>query len=195
MTVTATYDAGEILRRLAGTSANILVIGGPGSGKTTLLKRLAADGSIPARHRYRFYLDMSTKESGEDFGDFVTRILHPYMTVPRNRVFDVFLYLIRAGSVLCVLDAIDEAVPNTSLEAFLGVFSDVAQALSAESTVVMSSRYSFLADSPEVRRLLNSSSLISERLVQQLHAGGVDPLELPRFSVVRLGDLKLRTDE
>ncbi|WP_462188236.1 formylglycine-generating enzyme family protein, partial [Frankia sp. CcWB2] len=99
------------------------------------------------------------------------------------------------GSVLCVLDAIDEAVPNTSLEAFLGVFSDVSQALSAESTVVMSSRYSFLADSPEVRRLLNSSSLISEQLVQQLHANGVDPLELPQFSVVRLGDLKLHADE
>ncbi|SNQ48811.1 conserved hypothetical protein [Frankia canadensis] len=195
MAVTETSDAADILRRLAGTSANVLVIGGAGSGKTTLLKRLVAAESEAITHRYRFYLDMSLKDPVEDFGEFVTRALKPYMDVPRNRVFDVFLYLIRSGSVLCVLDAIDEAVTSTSLAAFLDVFADVAQAMSAESTVVMASRYSFLADSPEVRRLLNSSSLISERLVQQLHAGGVDPLELPQFSVVRLTDLNLHADE
>lgn len=110
------------------------------------------------------------------------------MTVPRNRVFDIFLYLIRAGSVLCVLDAVDEAVRTPSLAGFLDLFADLAQTLSAESTVIMSSRYSFLADSPQVRRLLNSSSLVSEQLVQQLHANGVDPLELPHFSIVRLSD-------
>ncbi|SQD95031.1 Sulphatase-modifying factor protein [Parafrankia sp. Ea1.12] len=194
MTVTEKSDAADILRRLAGTSANILVIGGPGSGKSTLLKHLASVGSNPPTHRYRFYLDMSLREADEDFADFVTRILNPYVNVPRNRVFDVFLYLIRAGSVLCVLDAIDEAVHSTSLSGFLDLFSDVAQALSAESTVVMSSRFSFLADSPQVRRLLNSSTLISEQLVQHLHANGVDPLELPRFSVVRLDDLEVRQD-
>ncbi|CAO5161697.1 AAA+ ATPase domain-containing protein [Frankia sp. AiPs1] len=195
MTVTEASDAVQILRRLVEASANALVIGGPGSGKTTLLKRLVVDGGPPAAHRYRFYLDMSLKEPDEDFGEFVTRVLRPYLDVPRNRVFDVFLYLIRSGSVLCVLDAIDEAVRGTSLAAFLDLFADVAQAMSAESTVVLASRYSFLADSPEVRRLLNSSSLISERIVQQLHAGGVDPLDLPRFSVIRLADLTFRVGE
>jgi hypothetical protein len=194
MTVTETDDAAAILHRLAGSSANILVIGGPGSGKTTLLRQLAVDGTTAAAHRYRFYLDMSLKGHDEQFADFVTRILGPYVKVPRNRVFDVFLYLIRAGSVLCVLDAIDEAVQGTSLPAFLDLFADVAQALSAESTVVLSSRYSFLADSPQVRRLLNSSTLISEKLVQQLHAGGIDPLELPRFSVVRLDDVEVHRE-
>ncbi|MBL7498745.1 SUMF1/EgtB/PvdO family nonheme iron enzyme [Frankia sp. CNm7] len=194
LTVTETDDAAAILRRLVGSSANVLVIGGPGSGKTTLLHRLAIDGADPSTHRYRFYLDLSLKGHDEQFADFVTRVLGPHVKVPRNRVFDVFLYLIRAGSVLCVLDAIDEAVANTSLPAFLDLFADVAQAISAESTVVLSSRYSFLADSPQVRRLLNSSTLISEKLVQQLHAGGVDPLELPRFSVVRLDDVEIHRD-
>jgi hypothetical protein len=181
-------DAAALLIRLASSSANVLVIGGPGSGKTTLLKNTAStpDGSIP--YRYRFYLDLSLKLPEEDFADLVTRTLAPHMTVPRNRVFDVFLYLIRAGSVLCVLDAVDEAVTTTSLAGFLDLFAELAQTLSAESTVIMSSRYSFLADSPQVRRLLNSSSLVSERLVQQLHANGVDPLELPHFNVVRLTD-------
>ncbi|WP_045875777.1 SUMF1/EgtB/PvdO family nonheme iron enzyme [Pseudofrankia sp. DC12] len=194
MTVTETDDAAAILRRLAGSSANILVIGGPGSGKTTLLRELAVGDAPPAAHRYRFYLDMSLKSHDEQFADFVTRVLGPYVKVPRNRVFDVFLYLIRAGSVLCVLDAIDEAVQGTSLPAFLDLFADVAQALSAESTVVLSSRYSFLADSPQVRRLLNSSTLISEKLVQHLHADGIDPLELPRFSVVRLDDVEVHRE-
>jgi hypothetical protein len=189
-------DAGGLLRQLTSSSSNVLVIGGPGSGKTTLLKRLATGlpdagpgGGARVRHRYRFYLDLSLKLPDEEFGEFVARVLAPHMTVPNNRVFDVFLYLIRTGSVLCVLDAVDEAVAATSLTGFLDLFAEIAQTLSAESTVVMSSRYSFLADSPEVRRLLNSSSLISERLVQQLHANGVDPLELPHFSVVRLHDL------
>ena len=195
LTVTDTDDAAAILHRLAATSANVLVIGGPGSGKTTLLHQLAVGGPDLSPHRYRFYLDLSLKGHDEPFADFVTRILGPHVRVTRNRVFDVFLYLIRAGSVLCVLDAIDEAVQGTSLTAFLDLFADLAQALSAESTVVLSSRYSFLADSPQVRRLLNSSTLISEKLVQQLHAGGVDPLELPRFSVVRLGEIEIRHDE
>ena len=60
--------------------------------------------------------------------------------------------------------------------------------LSAESAVVMTSRVSFLEDSPQVRRLLDGTSLMSEKLAQQLHAQGVDPLRVPRFSVLRLRD-------
>jgi hypothetical protein len=50
----------------------------------------------------------------------------------------------------------------------------------------MSSRTSFLEDSPQVRRLLDGTALMSERLVQQLHAEGIDPLKVPRFSALRL---------
>lgn len=185
-------DAATLLARLATSTANVLVIGGPGSGKTTLLKSVATGAGLSdaglAPYRYRFYLDLSLMLPDEEFGDFVTRLLAPHMTVPRNRVFDVFLYLIRTGSVLCALDAVDEAVMSTSLAGFLDVFADIAQTLSAQSAVIISSRYSFLADSPQVRRLLNGSSLISERLVQQLHATGVNPLDLPHFSIVRLRD-------
>ena len=52
----------------------------------------------------------------------------------------------------------------------------------------MTSRVSFLEDSPQVRRLMDGTSLMSEKLVQQLHAQGVDPLRVPRFSVLRLRD-------
>ncbi len=78
-TVSGTEDAAEMLRRLAATSANVLVIGGPGSGKTTLLKQLAAAAPDESAHRYRFYLDMSLTQPGESFADFVTRALGPYM--------------------------------------------------------------------------------------------------------------------
>ena len=60
--------------------------------------------------------------------------------------------------------------------------------LSAESAVVMTSRVSFLETSPQVRRLMDGTSLMSEKLIQQLHAHGVDPLRVPRFSVLRLRD-------
>ena len=71
---------------------------------------------------------------------------------------------------------------------FLELFADLAQVLSAESAVVTTSRVSFLEDSPQVRLLLDSTSLMSEKLVQQLHTQGVDPLRVPRFSALLLID-------
>jgi len=35
---------------------------------------------------------------------------------------------------------------------------------------------------------MDGTSLMSEKLIQQLHAQGVDPLRVPRFSVLRLRD-------
>src|SRR5690606_29607428 len=73
-----------------------------------------------------------------------------------------------------------------TLAGFIELFTELAQVLSAESTVVMSSRVSFLEDSPQVRRMLDGTALLSERLVQHLYAQGVDPLKVPRFSALRL---------
>jgi len=103
-------------------------------------------------------------------------------------VFPVFCYFARAGSVMCALDGFDEAVPELSQAGFLELFTEVTEVLSAESAVAMTSRVSFLEDSPQVRRLMDGTSLMSEKLVQQLHAQGVDPLRVPRFSVLRLRD-------
>src|ERR1039457_2981482 len=71
---------------------------------------------------------------------------------------------------------------------FLELFTELSEVLSAESAVVMTSRVSFLEDSPQVRRLMDGTSLMSEKLIQQLHVHGVDPLRVPRFSVRRLHD-------
>src|ERR1017187_10111305 len=71
---------------------------------------------------------------------------------------------------------------------FLELFTELSEVLSAESAVVMTSRVSFLEDSPQVRRLMDGTSLMSEKLIQQLHVQGVDPLRVPRFSVLRLRD-------
>lgn len=101
-------------------------------------------------------------------------------------VFPAFCYLTRAGSALIALDSFDEAVPDVTPAGLLSLFTDVAQVLSTESAVVMSSRLSFLQDSPQTRRLLDGTRLMSEKLAQQLHARGVDPRSLPRFSVMRL---------
>ena len=90
-------------------------------------------------------------------------------------MFPVFCYFTRAGSVLCALDGFDEAVPEMTQAGLLALFTEVAQVLSAESAVVMTSRVSFLEDSPQVRRLLDGTSLMSEKLAQQLHAAGRRP--------------------
>lgn len=55
--------------------------------------------------------------------------------------------------------------------------------------MVTTSRVSFLEDSPQVRRLLDGTALVSEKLVQQLHAQGVNPMLVPRFSALRLHDV------
>lgn len=190
MTLSQLGDAIDLLSEVALTGGNLLIVGRSGSGKSTLLKRLVAAGRDSDLRRYRFYFDMSLKRKDESFEDFVTRTLADCMAVETSRVFDVFHYFARSGSVVCALDAIDEAVPETTLAGFLDLFAELSEILSAESAVVMSSRVSFLEDSPEVRRMLDGSALMSEKLVQHLHAQGVDPLKIPRFSALRLHDIE-----
>ena len=180
--------AGELLERVAVAGGNLLIVGRPGSGKTTLLKLLVAAATGVSARRYRFFFDLSVKSRGERFADFVTRTLAPYMTVEAQYVYPVFCYFSRAGSVLCALDGVDEAVPELTQAGFLELFAELAEVVSAESAVAMTSRMSFLEDSPQVRRLLDGTRLISEKLVNQLHAQGVDPLRVPRFSVLRLDE-------
>lgn len=181
--VTESGDAAELLTRLARGSANILVTGRPGSGKSTLLRALATNPEI---RRFRFYFDLGLKPKGEPFSEYVARLLAPAMASDRSRAYDLFLYLIRSGSALCVLDAVDEGVEEPSAAGFLRLFTDLAAVLSAESTVVMSSRVSFLADSPQVRQLLDNGAGRSEQLVEQMYANGIEPSRVPHFHVVHL---------
>ncbi|GAA0452417.1 SUMF1/EgtB/PvdO family nonheme iron enzyme [Streptomyces olivaceiscleroticus] len=177
-------DAVELLAHLARGSVNVLVTGRPGSGKSTLLRALAAD---PGIRRFRFYFDLSLKPKEELFSEYVARLLAPAMTPSdRSRAYELFLYLIRSGTALCVLDAVDEGVKESSPAGFLQLFTDLAAVLSAESAVIMSSRVSFLADSPPVRQLLDNGAGRSEQLVEQMYANGLDPARVPHFHVVRL---------
>ncbi|WP_200308755.1 SUMF1/EgtB/PvdO family nonheme iron enzyme [Streptomyces adelaidensis] len=179
-------NAAEVLSRLARSSANVLVTGRPGSGKSTLLRSLAANPEI---RRFRFYFDLGLKPKDEPFSEYAARLLAPAMRPSdRSRAFDLFLYLIRSGTALCVLDAVDEGVEESSPAGFLRLFTDLAAVLSAESAVVMSSRVSFLADSPQVRQLLDSGAGRSEQLVEQMYANGLDPSRVPHFHVVRLAE-------
>lgn len=183
--VVESEDAAELLARLARGSANVLVTGRPGSGKSTLLRSLAVSPDI---RRFRFYFDLGLKPKDEPFSEYAARLLAPAMASDRSRAYDLFLYLIRSGTALCVLDAVDEGVEEASPAGFLRLFTDLAAVLSAESAVVMSSRVSFLADSPQVRQLLDSGAGRSEQLVEQMYANGVDPSRVPHFHVVRLAE-------
>ena len=176
-------DAATLLARLVGGRANVLVTGRPGSGKSTLLRSLAADDTS---HRFRFYFDLGLKPKGEPFAEYAARLLAPCMKADRSRAYELFLFLIRSGTALCLLDAVDEGVDEASAAGFLELFADLAPVLSAESAVVMSSRVSFLADSPHVRQLLDSGAARSEQLVEQMYANGVDPARVPHFHLVRL---------
>jgi hypothetical protein len=188
MRISEAGAASTLLEQVAASGGNLLIVGRPGSGKTTLLKQLVASAGSAAARRYRFFFDLSLKGRQEAFADFVTRTLVPYMAVEAAYVFPTFCYFARAGSVMCALDGFDEAVPELTQAGFLGLFAELTEVVSAESAVVMTSRVSFLEDSPQVRRLMDGTSLMSEKLIQQLHAQGVDPLRVPRFSVLRLRD-------
>lgn len=178
-------DAAELLTRLARGSANVLVTGRSGSGKSTLLRSLASN---PETRRFRFYFDLGLKPKDEPFSEYAGRLLAPSMASDRSCAYDLFLYLIRSGTALCILDAVDEGVDEASPAGFLRLFADLAAVLSAESAVVMSSRVSFLADSPQVRQLLDSGAGRSEQLVEQMYANGVDPARVPHFHLVRLAE-------
>jgi hypothetical protein len=111
--------ADQLLDDVAATGGNLLIVGRSGSGKTTLLKQLVARSATAGRRRYRFYFDLSLKQPGEPFREFITRMLTPYMEVESTHVFEVFNYFARSGSVLCALDGIDEAVPSATQAGFL----------------------------------------------------------------------------
>lgn len=189
MVITRAGSAAELLDEMAAGGGNLLVVGRPGTGKTTLLKHLVGAVQVAGARRHRFYLDLSLKRRDEPFAEFVTRTLGPYLTTEPGYAFPLFCYFARSGSVLLALDGFDEAVPEMTQSGFLALFTDAAQVLSAESAVVMTSRVSFLEDSPQVRRLIDGTSLMPATLVHQLHAEGVDPLRVPRFSVLRLRDM------
>lgn len=155
-------DPTGLLGQVSADGGNLLILGRPGSGKTTLLKQLVVAAADPRGRRYRFYFDLSLKGHKESFGDFVTRTLAPYMPVEAPYIFPAFCYFARAGSVLCALDGIDEAVPEVTQAGFMKLFAEIADVLSAESAVVMASRVSFLWDSPDVRRLLDGTHLMPE---------------------------------
>jgi hypothetical protein len=174
--------AEDVLARLVQDRANVLLIGRPGSGKSTLLRTLVNE---PGPRRYRFFFDLSVKQR-ESFSEFVTRQLASSMRSDRERAWELFLFLIRSGSALCVLDAIDEGISEASPRGFLQMFAELSAVLSAESAVVMSSRVSFLADSPQMRQLLNQGAARSEQLVEQMYAHGVDPDRVPHCHLVRL---------
>jgi Sulfatase-modifying factor enzyme 1/NACHT domain len=188
MRIAEAGTATALLEQVAASGGNLLIVGRPGSGKTTLLKQLVTAAAGAASRRYRFFFDLSLKKRGEPFADFVSRTLTPYMDVETAYVFPAFCYFARAGSVMCALDGVDEAVPEMTQAGFLALFTEITDVLSAESAVIMTSRVSFLEDSPQVRRLLDGTQLMSEKLIQQLHAQGVDPLGVPRFSMLRLRD-------
>ena len=189
MEVSSAGDARELLAASGGGGGNLLIVGRPGQRQDNPAQAAGRRARRrPAARRYRFFFDLSLKGRHESFADFVTRTLAPYMHVEAAYVFPVFCYFTRAGSVLSALDGFDEAVTETTQEGLLALFSEVAQVLSAESAVVMTSRVSFLEDSPPARRLLDGTSLMPEKLAQQLHAQGVDPLRVPQFSVLRLRD-------
>ncbi|WP_431774807.1 SUMF1/EgtB/PvdO family nonheme iron enzyme [Streptomyces cucumeris] len=181
-----TGDAGQLLTHMSRKSANVLVTGAPGSGKSTLLRALAVSDHAMDGHRFRFYFDLSLKPKSVTFAEFVESRLAGCMRTERAHVFDLFLYLIRSGSALCVLDAVDEGVEEASPDGFLRLFADLAPVVSAESSVVMSSRVSFLADSPQVRQLLDREAARSQQVVEQMYANGVAADRLPHFHLIRL---------
>jgi hypothetical protein len=160
MEVCSAGPARELLSNIATAGGNMLIVGPPGSGKTTLLKQLAATPAAPGARRYRFFFDLTLKHRDEPFADFVTRTLAPYMPIEATYVFPVFCYFTRTGSMLCALDGFDEAVPEMTPAGTLALFAEVADVLSAESAVVVTSRVSFLEDSPQVRRLLDGTGSI-----------------------------------
>ena len=183
--ISDTADALGLIESLLQQSANVLLVGRPGSGKTTLLKEVI-DRNSSVGDRLYCYIDLGLKRRNESLATYISRLLNPYTYVEPGKTYELFQYLVRGGVVVCALDAIDEAVAHNTLTGYLELFAEVSELLSAKSLVVMTTRVSFFEDSPHVRQLLDRSSITSEKLVEQLHAHGVDPLQLPRFSILRV---------
>lgn len=177
-------DVESLVRRQEADGGNLLIVGPGGMGKSDMLLRLAMEPALGGR--YRFYLDLGDRRDGESFPELVVRQLGAAFAIPRLQVWDCFLYLVRSGRCVCLLDAIDEGVPGGGIDAVVDLFGQLSVLLSRSSATVLTSRQSFLLDSPYVRQLLHRDALVSEKVSSRLVSEGVDVLSLPDFSCVRL---------
>ncbi len=166
---------------------NLLVIGTAGTGKTRLLTTMAK--ATVTDGRYRFFLDLADRLPGEELEELVVRQLGSCFLVPHSQIWSVFTFLIRSGRCVCFVDALDEAVEGGSLSEIVELFGTLSILLSAASTTIISTRQSFLLDTPYVRQLLDRNALISEKLANRLISEGVDPLSLPKFAVLRIAGI------
>ena len=164
------------------------MIGRPGGGKTQAALRLVHSAQHLGADKLAFYFDLGLKSTSESLAGYVDRTLDGVLSVEARHRFDFFAFLVRAGCVICAFDGIDEGSVGNNRAAFLSLFSELAELLSASSNVVFVSRESFLMESPYMRQLLDRDALVSETLARELTGQRDDPLALPSFEVLRLGE-------
>lgn len=173
---------------------NVLLVGKPGAGKSEQLRRLFLTALHGDRRRIVFRFDLGEKPRDQSLEGYLATTLAEHFTVPSHAVFPLYAFLSRSGRVRNIFDGIDEACPTGTFSEFMEVFSAIAELLSIESQVIMSSRVAFLEDSPYVRELLDRDALFSDRVVNDVTAVGIDPLRLPNFAVLKLTDVKLNDE-
>lgn len=180
-----TYFAGE---------GNLLVIGRPGAGKTSQVRRLFRSALHHGRGRIVFLFDLGGKPPDRTLPEYLGDTVADYFTVPRHLVYPLYAYLSRAGRVFNIFDGLDEACPSGTFEEFMEVFSAIAELLSVESQIIITSRVAFLEDTPYTRQLLAREAVTSEKVSQEVQSAGIDPLALPNFRVLKLSPVLLQDD-
>lgn len=165
---------------------NLLVLGEPGGGKTHFCRSLLQDFMSKRSNNYAFYFDLGNAKEAEKIEDFITRKLEPYIRVPKHNIINLYNYVSKKGYVLTVFDGFDHLCHSSNIDEILSKFSDLAKFFSQKSRVVLSSRTSFFADTKHMRELLHKDAIVSDRVSDGLTNVGIDPLQLPNFTVLKL---------
>ena len=171
---------------------NFIIAGSSGSGKSCLSREIFRNFVGNSGQKYAFYFDLGTVSPGTEFTEYVTGQLRNLLTVPTNCVFDVFYYLVKTGIALCIFDGLDEMFTKLEYDEVVEAFAEISQVFTYESTVIITTRPSFLASSRYIRELLNAEALISERISQSATCVGIDPMQLPAFSIVYLQPIDIQ---
>ena len=173
------------------TFGNLFIISDPGGGKTQQCHNIWRKVRRKNRDIYVFYFDLSLMRQNETLEDFITRQLQPYFNLEVNKIFDILYFLNRSGYVMTFMDGFDEIFGHVDIIQIMNVFGEISKLFSPKSRITIASRISFFMSSKYIRELINKNALISEKITYGITSVGIDPLQLPNFSILKLNAIKL----
>ena len=176
---------------------NIFVVSKAGGGKSFFCRKVFENiNSQIIRSKFAFYFDLSNMGRSKNINKFINDSLVDYFSINTSSIFDVINFLSSEGKIILIFDGLDEILEQDGeIEDIIEVFGNLSKLFTSKSKIIITSRQTLLQSSKYINELLDKNAVVSDKVSYGLTAEGIDPLQLPNFSIIKLLDLELDTIE